>query len=290
MHESCLLQDWQRQKPHMTCISTLQASLEKDALRQAAKYRGAAPSSNNARFHVDLPGPQASMKLMSRPRTSSGLGQRGPPSIDELDSPLSARPASTQFSYEGGSPKSLRSGEGGGQFSLKRFNVATLREWFCDIDSDSSGSISQRELIVALRQHKGMQALFSNICGIDVSAFGGMSIPGQSMQARREEVGRIKRILDDIDTDGSGTMEWDEFVEFFRRTGLFLEYQTRSSLNDWTALMSPQELEHIAMQKTQTEKEEEQRKTPRRCMTVSPTQMGLALDEDSGEYDAASED
>ena len=41
-------------------------------------------------------------------------------------------------------------------------------------------------------------------------------IPENAATLRRKENYRIKEILKEVDTDGSGTMEWDEFVDFFR--------------------------------------------------------------------------
>merc|ERR1719230_571596 len=56
--------------------------------------------------------------------------------------------------------------------------------------------------------------------------------PGEEIRiAQKEENQRIKRIMEEVDTDGSGTMEWPEFVDFFRRAGMLLEYRTKSILN-----------------------------------------------------------
>merc|ERR1719203_2303890 len=148
MHESCLRERWQRKEPAMTSIAALKASLEEDALRQAQKYRGSTPRANNARFNVELPRSPQNMKFSTMSRIEA-LG-----SAD-----FSARSIEGEADSEGSgmTPRG----------AIKRFNVKTLRDWFFDIDTDRSGSIKQRELIIALRQHKAMQALFCQISGAE---------------------------------------------------------------------------------------------------------------------------
>jgi len=46
--------------------------------------------------------------------------------------------------------------------STAKFSVQTLRNFFRTLDSDGSGSISKREMIVALRANKNLQSLFLN--------------------------------------------------------------------------------------------------------------------------------
>merc|ERR1712187_312965 len=55
----------------------------------------------------------------------------------------------------------------------------------------------------------------------------------QEAQRKREEIYRIKEILREVDTDGSGTMEWSEFLDFFKRAGFLLEY-AEDSRNQYT--------------------------------------------------------
>lgn len=113
-----------------------------------------------------------------------------------------------------------------------RFDKQRLKGWFKEIDQKNTGGISQREFIVAMRSMKGLQAMFCMVNGIEYVDTGTGSAMGEAaVQAKREEVRRIKEILTEIDTDGSGTMEWEEFVEFFRKAGLLLEYQTQESYN-----------------------------------------------------------
>jgi len=202
----------------MSSIAAVQSALQQDEALQQHKYNGAEPSVRTARFHVDLPhGPQH-LKFSYRgafvPDGAEFSDQDHEDDTDEHDCGI------TVNSF--------------------RFNIQTLRAWFKDIDVRATGSITQRELIIALRQHKGMQALFCTVQGIDYANADDVVAGTEAATiARRQEILRIKRILDDIDTDGSGTMEWEEFVEFFRRAGLFLEYKTRTSLNHCSAVGTP---------------------------------------------------
>jgi hypothetical protein len=43
------------------------------------------------------------------------------------------------------------------------------------------------------------------------------------------EMRRILKFLKEIDEDGNGTLEWDEFVAFFRKAGYLLEYSEKDN-------------------------------------------------------------
>jgi Ca2+-binding EF-hand superfamily protein len=185
-----------------------------------------------------------------------------------------------------------------------RFNKQTLQRWFRDIDKNGSGVISQRELIVALREKKELLAMLSRVNSLGdrrdesspsprhgsravdsrnshrpasrvsfqsnvpgeaagnaespvpesapvrggegsilVSSKGGIEQRNIQANHHREEIYRIKEILREVDTDNSGTMEWNEFVDFFRRAGFLLEYAVDHSRNRTTLC-----LEHEAEQ------------------------------------------
>lgn len=128
--------------------------------------------------------------------------------------------------------------------SQHRFNMQTVQRWFKEIDTRHCGSITQRELIIALRQRKDLQAV---LCVVN-SVNGGkpddsspedaspdctagkpqLSAEAKAIKARREEVRRIKKIWDDVNSNDGDSIDWIEFVDFFRRAGLLLEYQTNS--------------------------------------------------------------
>jgi Ca2+-binding EF-hand superfamily protein len=116
-----------------------------------------------------------------------------------------------------------------------KFNVSTLRRWFQEIDMDKSGSITRRELIVALRHHKELQILLG-ATATSTAALADFKKYHQeaycTIDAQNAELKRIIRILHQVDTDSSGSVEWDEFVELFRRGGFLVEYKTCDSLND----------------------------------------------------------
>jgi len=39
----------------------------------------------------------------------------------------------------------------------------------------------------------------------------------------------VQALLEDVDEDKNGTLEWEEFIEFFRRAGYLLEYATKDN-------------------------------------------------------------
>lgn len=106
-----------------------------------------------------------------------------------------------------------------------RFDMATLEGWFRGIDRHGTGAISEREFILALRQrHRHLlnvllrtHAILKDDTEVEYPC---------GRHLTRQEIWKIKQILREVDSDDNGTMEWSEFVDFFRRAGLLLEYQT----------------------------------------------------------------
>jgi len=210
MHESCVRA--KTEAPVLSCLDRITESLERDAREQRYKYRDTEPSVSAARYHVHLPRSPQNAKFSTRTL----------PAVPDEPTPVEGRPGELT-DEESKSP--------GNSALSPRYNIRTLRNWFKDIDIAKTGSITRRDLLVALRRHRAMQTLFCTAQGLSISEADGLTGAAAVEKARRDEVARIKQILDTLDTDGSGTMEWTEFVEFFRRSGMFLEYQTRQSLN-----------------------------------------------------------
>lgn len=219
MFESCL-QSHSR-KPEMKAVHAVEDALKEDQQAYAYKYResddGTLDDSQSApagmaRFTVKLPvGPQhekfREIKLVH--------------DIDE--------------DYSGGVRQSTKEH----QQSVK-FNIQTLRKWFWEMDEQRTGSITQRVFIAKLRQRKDLHAMFASINaqwqenqdnGKDLGDSKNSDEPLAAGDQARAEHRRIKQILKEIDSDGSGSMEWEEFVEFFRRAGVLLEYETQEEAN-----------------------------------------------------------
>lgn len=110
-----------------------------------------------------------------------------------------------------------------------KFNMKTLQAWFRDIDRDGSGVITQRELVVALTRRKDLLLMLTHIS--DTERAEHLDLKSTDGEARAQAVKHMKIILEEVDTDGSGSMEWPEFVDFFRRANLLLEYKTMPEKN-----------------------------------------------------------
>lgn len=203
-----------------TVAEKIEIALAKDQTNFEKKYGGGV-----GRYVAKLPvGPQhlkfSHQHLLRRGATSKSAGAEADADQDGIPSAAPSTPE----------PK-----------TGPRFNIPTLRKWFSDIDVNGSGSITRRELIVALRQNPDLQALLlSTSANADLAGKGeSEDAPGtssitttSSIRQQHNEMKRIMQIMHEVDTDGSGSMEWEEFVEFFRRSGYLLEYNTRKILND----------------------------------------------------------
>jgi len=139
--------------------------------------------------------------------------------------------------------------------SKTKFNIETLRNWFMSIDVDNKGSLTRREMMNALWQNHSLVGIFGNALGVETNfkksdndkidpdkdndkdndGYIDPEFEAEYANTKAEELRAIARILRDIDDDRSGTLKWDELVEFFRRTGNLLEYETEGGHNDMTA-------------------------------------------------------
>jgi Ca2+-binding EF-hand superfamily protein len=233
MHESSLHKPNQWMLPEIRGLDAVRRALEGDARTQSRKYGNVSePRSDSARFHVELPRSPQHLKYSraTTPRVPSRMQGEA-----DQSKPGSPNPPSP---YEAGSSPIEEDGENIPQ-SL-RFSKWTLQKWFREIDKDGTGFITQREFIVRLRQQPGLLDFFLRLkshgghCGHVAKAVqmwrGKDSVHRlQAVRQARQDIYMIKEILREVDKDGSGTMEWGEFVDFFRRSGLLLEYATRDN-------------------------------------------------------------
>jgi len=125
-----------------------------------------------------------------------------------------------------GSSEAPRGAESGGK---PLYDVLTIRSWFNEMDSDHSGHISKSEWFEFLRKNPEFKAMILNGSG---------ALPpkdrfsAEAILALKDEAKLMRRLLKiwrEIDTDGNGTLEWEEFVEIFRRSGNLLEYREQDT-------------------------------------------------------------
>eukprot|EP00746_Dinoflagellata_sp_MGD_P164039 gnl/MRDRNA2_/MRDRNA2_92447_c0_seq1.p1 gnl/MRDRNA2_/MRDRNA2_92447_c0~~gnl/MRDRNA2_/MRDRNA2_92447_c0_seq1.p1 ORF type:complete len:625 (+),score=128.13 gnl/MRDRNA2_/MRDRNA2_92447_c0_seq1:152-2026(+) len=150
-----------------------------------------------------------------------------------------------------------------GQKEQPKFALHTLRNWFHAIDTEKKGVLSRRQMLNTLWHHKDLCGIFSRAAGLEhdswsqqqtnkrtqktVACFDSLAKDMEAefkdagaddsdiesineheddRQTKADELRAIARILRDVDKDGSGQVSWHELVEFFRRTGTLLEYET----------------------------------------------------------------
>ncbi|CAJ1365053.1 unnamed protein product, partial [Effrenium voratum] len=127
-------------------------------------------------------------------------------------------------------------------------------EWFRLMDNNHSGEITVRKLIIGMMKYQ--DDIMDLVYVLKEKSSGSIwkLKPSERPTAGklcREDMQWVRGILSELDGDAS--MTWPEFVDFFRQTGLLLEYQTRRELNE-SNLGETSLVEHLKKQE-----EEEQR-------------------------------
>jgi len=211
MHQSSLYYEKFAPEPKMTSLDLVRHALVRDAAEQVRKYGAAEANARTARFNVQLP------KSPQHAKYSWNVSPRKKEICDE---------ETEDWAGSGAQPP-----------SAVRFNMQTLQSWFREIDQDGTGEISQRELICALRKKKDLKDM---LCSMNGGARTAVDL--------KADIRRMIDVLKDVDTDGSCSLDWDEFVNFFRREGLLLEYKTRSEKNHTTLCAAFDEKKRAAIE------------------------------------------
>lgn len=111
---------------------------------------------------------------------------------------------------------------------VAKWDRLSLRQWFNKIDKDRSGSISKQEWFNFIRRNPKFRQTLLNLTGEPVAD----RFSTASLQRGRAEATEIKRLMKTIkalDVDNSGTLDFEEFLEVFRRTGHLIEYRSETN-------------------------------------------------------------
>jgi len=212
--------------------------LEKDKARLSRKYNATVTSRfqplrmESARYHVKLPSTPQHMKYV--PRTPEKMVH-----TREQDDGVSSNrssPAAGRKTLKKGKTQLLSLAMGDGKPKTRQrvaYNIKRLEEWFLLMDYNRSGEITVRKLIIGMLRHQELFDLFYILKDGGQSDIWAMNPQDRPKVGHlsKDEMDSIRDMLTELDQDGGGSMDWPEFVDFFRKAGLLLEYSTREDLN-----------------------------------------------------------
>jgi len=119
----------------------------------------------------------------------------------------------------------------------------TIRMYYIEMDANANGVVTKDEFIKYLRSRPQLQHVMSSglsQCkpGEDKEEPSGKPSP---QSARAMGIKRIISVYKEMDENKNGVVTWDEFIGFFRRTGLLLTYMTADNPRDRMAAVLAQE-------------------------------------------------
>lgn len=162
------------------------------------------------------------------------------------------------------------------------YDVRRLEKWFKKIDSDGSGEVTVRKMLVGILTDQELLDLFFLLREGDGVLNPGCAPETPSIfkkphlgQLDKSDLPWIKETMRQVDKDGNMTMEWTEFVEFFRRTGLLLEYKTNEELNRSALGETRYEVHQTELQKQRLQDQRKSVKRGSRLMRSSVRKIFL---------------
>lgn len=224
-HESTLdKSSWKL--PAINQMDQLQNSLQKDQFRQAAVYRDSAQPLSG-RFNVALPRSPQHTKYCYK---SSASNQ-----------PHEHEDASTS------SPASAAS-KTGNATSETKFSTQMLRDMFPQFATGEQ-KISHRKLLALLQNRSDFMEKLTQL----LEASWHQDETSNNMHHEhfdedptsrlRGQISKFREVLHEMEGDSSGEMEWEEFLEFFRRCDLLSEHNRECNTH-----YKRHGLDHLAME------------------------------------------
>jgi len=110
-----------------------------------------------------------------------------------------------------------------------RFDLLRLREWFNQMDKERCGYVTKRRFMVFLRTQPQLQVLL--VDGVAPRLNLGHSSPEDAVRWRRQSA-----TWEEFSC-GKEHLEWDQFVDFFRRRSWVLDYKIKDNPRDRLAEM-----------------------------------------------------
>jgi len=159
------------------------------------------------------------------PRRAS---KRGTPVASETVTPRRALKRGTSVATEAVTPqRALTPLPAVKESSQLRFDLLRLRVWFNLRDKEQYGYITKRHFMAFLRNQPQLQALL-----VDCSAPQLNSRPREAAVRWRRQSATWQEF-----SCGKEHLEWDQFVDFFRRLGWLLDYKIKDNPRDRLAEM-----------------------------------------------------
>lgn len=109
------------------------------------------------------------------------------------------------------------------------FDICTIRTWFMEMDVERSGHVSKEGFMQFIRNRPQLRRLFIHAGQERYKVTGGRKFEITGKEAEALEIRRLLKLLKEIDQDGNGTLEWEEFLDFWRVAGFLLEYETKNN-------------------------------------------------------------
>lgn len=136
-----------------------------------------------------------------------------------VDSPVSPKhKGRAKEAAQLGAPREEKSDD-----NKPRFDALTLRQWFNVMDVQKTGHVAKNEWMKFLNAHENKQLKQIILDGTDVD----ISIEDDGSQRMKEalEMRRLLKIWRQLDINGNHTLEWEEFLSFFQRSKMLLEFK-----------------------------------------------------------------